>query len=52
MGCGTFLSDSKLQMIDNIIVIEKGIQSFIHKLFSAMCDNREIGQFLNHNFKS
>ena len=26
-------SESKLQVIDNIVVIEKGTQSFVHKFF-------------------
>ena len=35
-----------LMAIDNIVVIEEGIQSFIHKFSSilSLFDNREIGR--------
>ena len=51
MGNRNFLSETKLQVIDNIVFSQKVMYLFIHKFFKyfSTLDKREIGRYLQQS---
>ena len=39
------MSETKLKVIDNVIVTEKGIQSFIHTFYKVFFEYSKAGRF-------